>query len=325
MSTGYLVSAAMSEMTTVRARSPAIALFAVLLATLGLPPPVSRAGEQAFRAVAEWESWAVIGEQVPYVGRDGTPTTKGYPAVVTRKADGARMRFVPSGSFEMGAGGTPPETAHTVVLTRCYYMDESEVTMQQWRKFCGDVPEWMREQVWGDLSDDLPAVAMTRAEAVAYAKWAAGDLPTEAEWEWATRRGGRAVPWGDAPAEKHANLLGEEDGFLALAPVGKFPPDAHGFLDTVGNVSEWCLDYYDQFFYMRSPTVDPLNTEPRSKSRPQGVLRGGGYDSGPDAASLSVRIPGGVSVRYGSVGLRCVVRLEPQIPLLERKTPPPPK
>ena len=99
--------------------------------------------------------------------------------------------------------------------------------------------------------DDDPVVQVTLADALAYAKWAGKDLPTEKEFEIASRGGlvGKMYSWGDVfqPSGRWmANIYqGEfpkadtgEDGFKGLAPVAKFPPNGYGLYDMTGNVWE---------------------------------------------------------------------------------------
>lgn len=100
---------------------------------------------------------------------------------------------------------------------------------------------------------DHPVVQVTWNDAVAFAKWAGGRLPTEAEWEHAARggRGDVAFPWGDRPpndtdyfpcniwqgAFPNVNL--KRDGYDATAPVDAFAPNDYGLYNMAGNVWEW--------------------------------------------------------------------------------------
>jgi formylglycine-generating enzyme required for sulfatase activity len=100
---------------------------------------------------------------------------------------------------------------------------------------------------------DHPVVHVTWNDAMAFAKWAGGRLPTEVEWEHAARGGQRDVrfPWGNRePSDvdffpcniwqgrfPHANL--GLDGYLGTAPAKSFEPNAYGLYNMVGNVWEW--------------------------------------------------------------------------------------
>ena len=105
--------------------------------------------------------------------------------------------------------------------------------------------------------NDHPVVHVAYSDALAYAKWAGKDLPTEAEWEFAARGGrdGAEFAWGDefTPGGKqmantwqgafpHENL--KLDGYERTSPVTAFPPNGCGVYDMIGNVWEWTSDWY---------------------------------------------------------------------------------
>ncbi len=137
-----------------------------------------------------------------------------------------------------------------------------------------------------DGLEDHPVVHVSWNDAVAYCHWSGRRLPTEAEWEYASRGGldGARYPWGDdlldAGAWRTNIWQGDfprvntvEDGFPTTAPVRAFEPNGYGLWQTVGNIWEWCADWSDPSYYLTSPVPGP-------KGPPEGmrkVLRGGSY------------------------------------------------
>jgi formylglycine-generating enzyme required for sulfatase activity len=117
-------------------------------------------------------------------------------------------------------------------------------------------------------------------------------MPTDAEWEWVARHAGpgklRRYPWGDALpvtrnsgnyADRTANVLLQDvipdydDGYVASAPVGKFPPNSLGLYDIGGNVAEWIHDYYAVSVDASQAAVDPLGP---AQGKPH-VVRGASW------------------------------------------------
>ncbi|WP_426595970.1 formylglycine-generating enzyme family protein [Cellulomonas sp. McL0617] len=138
-----------------------------------------------------------------------------------------------------------------------------------------------------DGKGDHPVVHVSWNDAVAYCAWAGRRLPTEAEWEYASRGGldGARYPWGDellGPGGAwRANIWqgvfptrnDEEDGYLTTAPARLFEPNGFGLWQTVGNVWEWCADWWSPMAYELSASVDPRG--PRDGDAR--VMRGGSY------------------------------------------------
>ena len=181
------------------------------------------------------------------------------PVYQTNPKDGAAMVFVPAGEFTMGSkprvGESDEEPEHKVDLDG-YWIYQTEVTVTQYRQFCQATSRSMPSTPSWGWKDDYPIVNVNWwDDATAYAKWAGAALPTEAQWEKAARgTGGLTYPWGN---KWYASMcVCNED---STAPVGSIPAGAspYGALDMVGNVWEWCADWYDEAYYSSSPAKNP--------------------------------------------------------------------
>jgi formylglycine-generating enzyme len=134
---------------------------------------------------------------------------------------------------------------------------------------------------------DHPVVHVSWNDAQAYCEHFGRRLPTEAEWEFAARGGlhGARYPWGnELMADDGAwqcniwqgrfpNLNTTEDGWLTTAPVRTFAPNGYGLWQAVGNVWEWCSDWFDANFYRSSPRLNPQGPI----SGTARVMRGGSF------------------------------------------------
>jgi formylglycine-generating enzyme required for sulfatase activity len=224
-----------------------------------------------------------------------------------RDTDGMVMVYVPAGEFIMGstdedvdavmgecpgcmqASFTDESPQHSVYLD-AFWIDQTEVTNAQYEK-CLEAGSCKEPQCWDEKdynSPEQPVVCVTWDDAQAYAIWAGGRLPTEAEWEKAARgTDGRLYPWGNHFDCAMANLAGCPGPFAA-EPVGSYPAGAspYGALDMAGNVSEWVADWYAQDYYASSPGSYPLG--PGSGS-PR-VFRGGGWRDPPRDGRCASRL-----------------------------------
>lgn len=183
------------------------------------------------------------------------------------------LLYVPSGEFTMGSTETRHEQPVRKVYLDAFWVGRYDVTVAQFRAFCKAKPyryPWTKlKPQWGWI-DSHPMVLVNWDDARAYCRWAGGDLPTEAQWEKAARgTDGRIFPWGNRfdPAKLRTNTTW-------TSPVGTYPAGAspYGCLDIVGNVYQWCLDFYGEN-YEGLPDRNPRGV-PVGQAR---ILRGGDW------------------------------------------------
>lgn len=164
---------------------------------------------------------------------------------------------------------------------------------------------------------DHPVVHVTWHDAAAYAHWAGKRLPTEAEWEFASRGGleQKRYPWGDElrPGGKHRCNIWQgrfpvedlgEDGWKGTAPAREFSPNGFGLWNTTGNVWEWVADWFDPAWHRTAPRENPVGP-PRGQAR---VMRGGSYlchRSYCNRYRCAARTSNTPDTSTGHVGFRC--------------------
>jgi len=188
--------------------------------------------------------------------------------------------------------------------------------------------------------ENHPVVYVSWNDALAYCQWVGKRLPTEAEWEKAaswdpSKKRKYIYPWGDKFDPERCNSVfrlgfraGQEwynwwrmwrssdMGARAIAtggattPVGSFPKGAskYGCYDMIGNVAEWCADWYSETYYAKSPKKDPQGPMDGEEK----VVRGGAWNSRPERLRCTVRMSSKPSVRNYYTGFRCVKDVPPE-------------
>ncbi len=205
-----------------------------------------------------------------------------------------------------------------------FWIGRYEVTNAQYRLFVTTHDSGLF-QGFSLNGDRQPVVEVSWNEAAAYADWLSRKcnrrfrLPTEAEWEYACRAGTTSIRYwrDDESACLYANIADLsarnrwpmwstddcEDGFPVTAPVGSFRPNAFGLYDMLGNVWEWCSDWYAKNYYRVSPENNPRGVEAGKYH----IARGSCWDNPPRyvrSASRNYRLPG--NHNYG-IGFRLVL------------------
>ncbi len=215
--------------------------------------------------------------------------------------DDSTMMLVPGGTFIMGApdGDSDEKPQHEVYIDS-FYIDEHEVTVRQYKKFMAATGHpkplyWLPDY---DKPDD-PVVGVSWQDAVDYARWAGKRLPTEAEWEYAARGSNQQepYPWGNTANTQNANYLS-----FGLLPVKSLKPNSYGIYDMIGNVWEWCADWYDSDYYATSPKRNPKG--PLNGTHK--VLRGGAWYCNEGEVRVANRYYALPNARSFNIGFRCV-------------------
>jgi iron(II)-dependent oxidoreductase len=284
--------------------------FAVYWAVLNLPAATAQKVMKA--------SWFLAAhERLVAAGTGPTAGSVVAPRGGTTTVAGIVFRPVPGGVAIIGDDTRPAARAQTVtmepphaVIVVPLFLGETEVTNRQYAAFLSENPVWRKGNLaelmqrglvedryladWaGDAppagKDAFPVTGVSYFAARAFCVWLTGKLPAslagyaarlpyEAEWEWAARGGLRGVQYpggtsaGDAPFR-----IGGQEGAVA---TGTTAANGYGLRETMGNVWEWCEDWYAPAAYLMASTVASRNVANTSLSIPVGserVVRGGSW------------------------------------------------
>jgi formylglycine-generating enzyme len=224
------------------------------------------------------------------------------------------MVFVKGGCFQMGDtfgdGGSDEKPVHEVCV-KDFYIGKYVVTQGQWQAVMGNNPSYFKgcgnncsvENVsWDDAQEFIQKLKEMTGKKYR--------LPSEAEWEYAARSGGKKEQWaGTSSLDELKDYAWYSDNSgKKTHPVGQKKPNGLGIYDMSGNVWEWVSDYYDEKYYERSPKDNPLG--PLSGSGK--VLRGGSWftDSFPSRVRASIRYMREPSRRQSVDGFRLALHAQ---------------
>ena len=278
------------------------------------------------------DTLAPASESVP----TGAPSIPSVLEIQLRSQDKMPMVLIPGGSFRMGASpndsfANEDEKPQHLITLDPFFLDQFEVSVGQYAAFLNSMGDYVDScsgytclltnfetqdshllvLVDGSFQpnsgfESFPINHVSWHGAKAYCEWANGRLPTEAEWEYAAKGVDRRLfPWGSELPEPNLALF--NTSFENLQAVGSFPLGASPFqiYDMAGSVWEWVADSYDTFFYVYSPTQNPLS--PNTDVRAPRVVRGGSFAT----SALELRLSNRASFsatnfrNIPDIGFRC--------------------
>ncbi len=218
--------------------------------------------------------------------------------------------YVPAGCFMMGSEGNDKDEVpvHKVCITKPFWLDQTEVSNALFDQYLAATGKVAGKALpTGFDSPTQPRVNVSWMEASSYAKWRGCRLPTEAEWEWASRGPQDSIwPWGNdqTPTKAQtAELKPDRTADVMSFVIGKSWVNAY---QMAGNVWEWLNDWYDEKYYTISPTNDPQGPTSARQFR---VLRGGSFRQDLLAARGSDRYWAPPEGRADFVGFRVACSL----------------
>jgi sulfatase modifying factor 1 len=216
------------------------------------------------------------------------------------------MVLVKGGCFKMGDAfgiGADDERPVHEVCVKDFYLGKYPVTQMQWTGTMGTNPSRepncgmtcpVENVSWNEVQEFLKKLSARTKKPYR--------LPTEAEWEYAARSGGKDERWAGTSDEKK---LPDYAWFYNNAkfqthPVGQKKPNALGLYDMTGNVWEWTSDWYDTAYYGKSPKDGP----PGAATGQTRALRGGYWGDLPSFVRVTRRIGLAPTARGGGYGFR---------------------
>lgn len=277
-------------------KSWSISFLTLLTMLIAIAQPL-QAAEVGFSVTVQKESCsaghpAIEGTAVSGAGSFTDPTT------------GMEFLPVPAGCFQMGdifGDGAANEKPVHEVCVKGFSIGKYEVTQGQWKKIMGNNPS-----SFSGCGDDCPVENVSWNDAQKFIQRLNRQsgrnyrLPTEAEWEYAARSGGRREKYsGGDNIEALGWYIGNSRS--TTHPVGRKQPNALGVFDMSGNVWEYVSDVYNDY-YGNSPRNNPQGP----LSRLDHVLRGGSWYDGQRGVRVSDRGNFALGLHGGYLGFRLV-------------------
>jgi formylglycine-generating enzyme required for sulfatase activity len=247
-----------------------------------------------------------------------------------------RFRWCPPGTYRMGSpesesGRSPLETQHPVTLSAGFWMMATECPQALYREVTGNDPS-------SHVGDDLPVERVSWYDARAFCAalnarvpHLAARLPSEAEWEYASRAGSGSGPfdagaieqsawtargplaeaWRSDPPEARESearhLLAKDPQLGSTHPVAALAANPWGFFDLHGNVQEWCSDAWDGLAASgEQARTDPIGTLGRLS-----VCRGGSWLMPVQSARNAARSGLRPDDKRDDLGFRIVIPADP--------------
>ena len=238
--------------------------------------------------------------------------------------------LIPGGRYMMGYPnnqGQKKEHPMHPERVKSFFITKTEITLAEYAacvdaRVCWWGPDIHKRNLCNKDIQKLgnhPVNCVDWYQASAYCAWIGGRLPTEAEWEYAARSGGKDIdfPWGDAPLTCERAVHDEKPGFncgkwkrddAGTSPVCSRPAgnSEQGVCDLAGNVIEWTNDwFYHNYDYDSFDKIPMTFSAATKESTYHRVMRGGGVGSAEPLAARN-RIFHHPWFNYMGLGIRCV-------------------
>jgi sulfatase modifying factor 1 len=285
------VSLAMEQLMSIHQRSPDDVLdlipddrFKSNAFFLALLTGVEAAGHDESRGDWARQVRASLGKRMSLARKVAPPPTGAADEGINKRISLKASRFRMGSRDASGCKACGDEMPIHWVKLRPFLMQQHLVSNREYSRF---------DPKYGSRDPESPAVNVTWYDALMYAVWIGGDLPTEAQWEFAARgTDGRKYPWGNKEPHETSSAMTETEH--------PDRPSAAGIWDLSGKVWQWCRDVYGP--YPASEQQDPAGpTEGYVR-----VLRGGSYHDRAEFLRAAYRYNYHPSVATNNAGFRVV-------------------